>query len=413
MRRLDLRVSLSGLPVLSLLSLLAVGPSGCAPGSALCSGSTCKGSDDGGGIGDSGPAPTGDSGDSGGEETAPPEETGEPDDTGDEPLPPEPLPLCINELMTDNGGTLPSDEAEPADWIELHNPTDADVSVAGWSFTDDREEADRSVLPEGSVVPALGFALFFADGDPSLGGNHLSFRLDNDGGEVALYADDGRGTIVEYGTIGKDMAAARITDCCQGADCWEVVYAGSPDASNVAPPVIDFDEVTLVPAGSTWSYWDRPDGPASNWILDTYDDSAWPTGAGPLGYGDTHIVTTINSGGSGGDRYYAAYFRMTFTVSDVALFQELSLRLLRDDGAVVYLNGVDVARSNMPSGPTNPDMFATGSVGNETAYANFSVSPTHLKEGENLLTAEIHQATPTSGDLGFDLELVGLRPPAE
>ena len=100
-------------------------------------------------------------------------------------------------------------------------------------------------------------------------------------------------------------------------------------------------------------------------------------------------------------------------VRDVALFQELSLRLLRDDGAVVYLNGVEVARSNMPSGPTNPDMFATGSVGNETAYANFSVPPTHLKEGENLLTAEIHQATPTSGDLGFDIELVGLRPPAE
>ena len=47
--------------------------------------------------------------------------------------------VCINEIMADNDATLEVDGEYP-DWIELYNPTDGLVSIAGWTISDDREE---------------------------------------------------------------------------------------------------------------------------------------------------------------------------------------------------------------------------------------------------------------------------------
>ena len=56
------------------------------------------------------------------------------------------------------------------------------------------------------------------------------------------------------------------------------------------------------------------------------------------------------SGPTPNNRYLTTYFRRTFTVSDPASIAALTLHLVRDDGAVVYLNGTEIARSNMPTG---------------------------------------------------------------
>ena len=45
--------------------------------------------------------------------------------------------------------------------------------------------------------------------------------------------------------------------------------------------------------------------------------------------------------------------QLTFDIVDPAEFTHLSLQILRDDGAIVYLNGVEIARSNMPDGPVD------------------------------------------------------------
>src|SRR5678815_563427 len=44
--------------------------------------------------------------------------------------------------------------------------------------------------------------------------------------------------------------------------------------------------------GSTWRYWDRGGDLGTLWH-DGYDDSGWSTGAGPLGYGESYLATTI------------------------------------------------------------------------------------------------------------------------
>jgi hypothetical protein len=84
----------------------------------------------------------------------------------------------------------------------------------------------------------------------------------------------------------------------------------------------------------------------------------------------------------------------------------LALRLLRDDGAVVYLNGHEVTRSNMPAGAINHDSLAAA-VTEPLDFEQFAIDATFLVAGANILAVEIHQVHLTSSDISFDLELVG------
>ena len=86
------------------------------------------------------------------------------------------------------------------------------------------------------------------------------------------------------------------------------------------------------------------------------------------------------------------------------------LRLLRDDGAVVYLNGAEVFRSNMPTGIVNQSTLASSSVpaGDETTnFYSTNVNVALLIPGTNLIAVEVHQNSTTSSDVSFDLEFLG------
>ena len=122
----------------------------------------------------------------------------------------------------------------------------------------------------------------------------------------------------------------------------------------------------------------------------------------------------VNSGPTN-NHYITTYFRRRFPVSNPSSYTNLLLRVLRDDGAVVYLNGTEVFRSNMPTnGAIIYTTLASSTVGGGDETTNFfatAVSPGLLAAGTNLLAVEIHQVSPTSSDISFDLELLGLRPP--
>jgi len=82
----------------------------------------------------------------------------------------------------------------------------------------------------------------------------------------------------------------------------------------------------------------------------------------------------------------------------------------RDDGAVIYLNGVEVARTNMPTGAIAFGTRALSSV-NDAADTTLYTIPisARLVEGRNLLAVEVHQFQQASSDLTFDLSLTGIR----
>jgi hypothetical protein len=168
--------------------------------------------------------------------------------------------------------------------------------------------------------------------------------------------------------------------------------------------------VSVVTRGSTWKYWDQGNLPAANWNTSAYNDAGWPTGAAQLGYGDGDEATTLSYGPNSGDKYTTTWFRKQFSVSAVSRIQELTLGVQRDDGVVVYLNGVEVSRSNMPVSAIDETTFANSAVGGaaENTFYEAQVDPALLVEGANLLAIEVHQANGGSSDISFDLELSAL-----
>ena len=167
---------------------------------------------------------------------------------------------------------------------------------------------------------------------------------------------------------------------------------------------------SLVDAGAVWKRWDRGATPVGEWQAMNYDDSAWLSGAAELGYGDGDEVTLVESGPATA-RFTTTYFRRVFEASDVWAVSNLVLRLLRDDGAAVYLNGVEVHRSNLPSGPLSYSTLASVAVDatEEVSYETVDIPVSLLREGSNVIAAEVHQINATSSDLSFNLELQAIR----
>jgi hypothetical protein len=123
--------------------------------------------------------------------------------------------------------------------------------------------------------------------------------------------------------------------------------------------------VTLVAAGSVWRYLDDGSNQGTAWRARGFDDRSWRTGAAPLGYGDP-VTTVVGFGSRANRKHVTTYFRRTFAASGGST--RLVLRLRRDDGAVVYLNGVEVARSNMPSGTVAYRTLAFAAGSSEQTY---------------------------------------------
>ncbi|HNR98169.1 MAG TPA: dockerin type I repeat-containing protein [Planctomycetota bacterium] len=171
---------------------------------------------------------------------------------------------------------------------------------------------------------------------------------------------------------------------------------------------------TIIPAGSVWKYWDKNVDQGTAWREPAFDDSAWASGPAELGYGDGDEATVID-GGPSNNRNPTAYFRREFRIEDPSRFLALRIGLKRDDGAVVYLNGTEVFRSNMPAGTIGYKTWASSSGTSESTFFTQEAEASLLAAGENLIACEVHQANATSSDLSFDLTLQAERaaaPPA-
>jgi len=167
--------------------------------------------------------------------------------------------------------------------------------------------------------------------------------------------------------------------------------------------------ITLIPFGAVWKYWDAGTALANAWRDLEYDDSTWEEGPGQLGYGDGDEATTID-GGPSGNRYRTTYFRRRFEVGDPSEIESLTVRLLRDDGAVVYFNGVEVLRKNLPGGAIAYDTLASSTAENTVDVEE--LGPDVLLAGTNVVAVEVHQAAVDSSDVSFDLALLAARVPS-
>ena len=156
--------------------------------------------------------------------------------------------------------------------------------------------------------------------------------------------------------------------------------------------------------GSQWRYLVSPTE-ATGWTDPTYDDSAWPVGPAQLGFGDGDEATVIGYGPDASSKYITTWFRSTFNAT--AIPSTLTLNLVADDGAIVYVNGVEVARDNMPAGPDTASLLAASnrSGSAENAIRSFTIPPSAVQTGLNSIAVSVHQDWANSSDLSFDAGL--------
>ena len=167
--------------------------------------------------------------------------------------------------------------------------------------------------------------------------------------------------------------------------------------------------ITLIPAGATWKYLDNGTNQGTTWTATGFNDTTWASGPAELGYGDGDEATIVSYGSNANNKYITTYFRDSFTVSNPASYTALNLGLVRDDGAVVYLNGTEVFRSNMPTGTITYTTLASTNVNgtDESTFFPGTISPSLLIAGTNVIAVEVHQSVATSSDISFNFSLTG------
>jgi len=175
------------------------------------------------------------------------------------------------------------------------------------------------------------------------------------------------------------------------------------------------DPIVLIPNNAVWSFYDAANAPAASpgavgappiaWFETGYDTTAvagWGSGPAELGYGDQDEATLTAAEGIFGQSVITQYFRHEFSASALDGTEALTLSLLRDDGAVVYLNGEELGRTNLPAGPVN---YNTLAVSASEQTIEIDVPAELLVPGVNLLAVEVHQFSFTSTDLSFSASL--------
>ena len=191
-----------------------------------------------------------------------------------------------------------------------------------------------------------------------------------------------------------------------GNHAFTAVAMDSTGLSATSAPVVITVVTALVPSRADWKYLDDGSEPAASWVTAAFDDSGWSHGVAQLGFGEGDETTVIRRFSELTETSIITYyFRHAFAVSDPSAVVSLTVRLLRDDGGIVYLNGTEIFRNNLPTGPINSTTLAL-LVAEDTEFRAVRVNPQLLLAGQNVIAVEVHQINLTSSDVSFDLELL-------
>ncbi|MFI7743536.1 fibrinogen-like YCDxxxxGGGW domain-containing protein [Kocuria rhizosphaericola] len=167
------------------------------------------------------------------------------------------------------------------------------------------------------------------------------------------------------------------------------------------------DPDALVAEGATWKYHhDRANPPARGWASTDFDDASWKQGSAVLGWGGDQVKTTLVADGT---RPLTTYFRRSVQVADASTVEKLTLTTRADDGIAVYVNGEEVVRSNLPDGLLASGTYATAPRRTATAVAEpvtVEVPGWMLRDGKNVIAAEMHSNWTNTTDASFDLKAV-------
>jgi hypothetical protein len=294
--------------------------------------------------------------------------------------------VLISEFMAANNTTLTNNFGRADDWIELHNNTTTTVNLAGWHLTDNADNLTKWTFPAAVLTPGSYLVVWASDENTATNGQiHTSFRLGVEGEYLALVRPDG--------TVEHEYAPqfpAQRNDVSYGVD---LLQNGT--------------DLTLLPEQAGCRVLVPASDIGAAWRNRIYDDSTWLTGGTGVGYETTgtEYEENINTDVQGGmyNLMPSVYMRIPFQVTDPALFTQLKLHVLFEDGFVAYLNGVEVARSNAPINQAwNASATATRDPNAALMSTTFPIAQTPtslLMSGTNVLA--IHAMNQSAAAASF------------
>src|SRR5687768_443351 len=121
----------------------------------------------------------------------------------------------------------------------------------------------------------------------------------------------------------------------------------------------------IFPFNDVWKYLDNGTNQGTAWRQTSFNDATWQTGTGKLGYGTANINTVVSFGPSNSKKYITTYFRKTVSITNPSAYTHFAALVKRDDGLIVYVNGVEVYRNNMPAGNVTYDSLASLSASDD------------------------------------------------
>lgn len=313
--------------------------------------------------------------------------------------------LVLNEIMYNP--VVPD-----SGFIEIHNTSSANAfDLSGWVIAG----ADCDI-PMGAIIEPGGFAVFAADKQvfaatygsliPVVG--EFAGKLDN-GGETLKLVQPGA-------TAALDQLIDRVT--YDDDPPWPAAADGLGASLQLLDPTRDNNRVanwgassgsqtnlpmTLLTITSGWRYQQTDNLDGVNWIAPGYNDAAWPSNRALFYVEDAALPEAKNTPLTHGRMTY--YFRTHFNFTGQAGSVGLKLRTVLDDGAVFYLNGVEVFRLRIADGQVNYDTTATTFVGDAAWEGPFTIPASSLLTGDNVLAVEVHQSGTGSSDIVFGCEL--------
>ncbi|RIK81458.1 MAG: hypothetical protein DCC68_08570 [Planctomycetota bacterium] len=306
--------------------------------------------------------------------------------------------VVFNEVMYN-----PAGDGTP-EWIELHNQMAVDMDVSAWRL----RGGVNFDFPPGTIVPRQGYVVISADPAALASRGYAGAlgpwtgSLDNDGERIDLvnnsdrllnrldYGDDGGWPVAADGT-GATLAKRDENSASDLAANWwaSAQIGGTPGAENFPPAMPVVVQTTAAAIEGAWKYHDGGIDLGTTWNDTAFDDGAWSSG-NALFYDETAALPAAkNTPLAPGRTTY--YFRTTFNFSGDTSATRLQLRPVIDDGAIYYLNGVEIFRQNMPAGPVDYDTLSTGVVGDANFAGPFVVEAPSLIAGQNVLAVEVHQ----------------------
>ncbi len=192
------------------------------------------------------------------------------------------------------------------------------------------------------------------------------------------------------GTIAADTSGNNVTGILSNGPAW----------TNFSSPT------NLVFIGDVWRYFKGTSYP-TGWETNGFDDTGWLTGPSGFGYGDGDDTTILSDMK---DNYLTIFTRREFIIpTNAAAITALILGADYDDGFVAFINGVEVARRSMPSGPiSNTTTGFSHNAGTRSAILLTNDFTTLLKPGNpstNLIAVSAHNTTLGSSDLTLLIDL--------